>query len=102
MCVSDLRNNRTGQGFIDATNMNEQGYSIVYLAREIVIFLSSKGWRNTSSVDLLNSGSSSANKTPLCANDISPGCGVVPPPTRAASGYGVMRARGKGRCEMSD
>ena len=32
-----------------------------------------------SRVVLLNSGSSSQNRTPLWASDISPGCGEVPP-----------------------
>lgn len=68
-----------------ATNMKEQGNSTVYLARAMVIFLSSSGWRNTSSVFLLNSGSSSANSMPLCARLISPGCGVAPPPTSATT-----------------
>jgi hypothetical protein len=33
----------------------------------------------------LNSGISSKNNTPLCANEISPGCGLLPPPTKATS-----------------
>ena len=46
---------------------------------------SSSGCRSTSRVCLLNSGSSSAKSTPLCARDISPGCGDAPPPTSATS-----------------
>ena len=66
-----------------ATNMKEQGYSMVYLALLMVMWRSSRGWRSTSSVLLLNSGSSSQKSTPLWAKDISPGCGVEPPPTKA-------------------
>ena len=47
------------------------------------------GCRITSSTVRLNSGNSSKNKTPLCANDISPGCGI-PPPTSATSLMGMM------------
>ena len=42
---------------------------------------SSNGPLSTSSVLLLNSGSSSKNSTPLCAKLISPGFGIFPPPT---------------------
>ena len=84
---------------MEATNMNEQGYSRVYLAREMVIFRSSSGWRKTSSVDLLNSGSSSRKRTPLWARLISPGCGLVPPPTSATCEM-VWCGDRKGRCEM--
>ena len=84
-----------------ATNIKEQGYSMVYLAREMVILRSSSGWRSTSRVALLNSGSSSAKSTPLCANDISPGCGLNPPPTSATCEM-VWWGERKGRCEMSD
>ena len=38
------------------------------------------GWRKTSKTDLENSGSSSRNKTPLWAREISPGFGILPPP----------------------
>ena len=74
---------------------------MVYLAREMVILRSSSGCRSTSRVVLLNSGNSSANKTPLCAKEISPGWGVAPPPTRATSEMVWCGAR-NGRCEMSD
>ena len=39
----------------------------------------------TSKTVRLNSGNSSKNSTPLCAKEISPGCGIVPPPTNATS-----------------
>ena len=54
-------------------------------AREIVTTPSSSGCRSTSSVRRLNSGNSSRNSTPLCERLISPGAGVLPPPTRPAS-----------------
>ena len=54
-----------GQGFILAINMKLQGYVIEELSLLIVTLLSSKGPRKTSIVDLLNSGNSSKNKTPL-------------------------------------
>ena len=56
---------------------------MVLLMREIVIWRSSNGWRNTSSTPRLNSGNSSKKSTPLCARLISPGCGKLPPPTIA-------------------
>ena len=65
------------------------------------MFLSSRGWRSTSRVCLLNSGNSSANKIPLCARLISPGMGLVPPPTRATSEM-VWWGLRNGRHEMSD
>ncbi len=72
-------------GFIEAISMNDAGKSILSLARDIDTLRSSIGCRITSSADRLNSGSSSRNSTPLCASDISPGCGIPPPPTKAAS-----------------
>ena len=45
----------------------------------------SNGSRKTSNAFLSNSGSSSRNNTPLCANDISPGLGLLPPPTKAVA-----------------
>ena len=53
--------------------MKEQGSVTVYFAREMVICLSSKGWRKVSSAERENSGSSSKKRTPLCARIISPG-----------------------------
>ena len=62
-----------------------------FSARLIVTWPSSSGWRSTSSVVRLNSGSSSRNNTPLWARLISPGVGVEPPPTRPALLDRVMR-----------
>ena len=45
--------------------------------------LSSSGYLRSSRRYLLNSGSSSINKTPLCAREISPGKALVPPPVIA-------------------
>ena len=50
----------------------------------MVTIPSSKGPLNTSNVFLLNSGSSSKNRTPLWARLISPGFGILPPPTKEA------------------
>lgn len=65
--------------------MKLQGNSTVNFALEMLTFLSSWGWRITSSAARLNSGSSSRKSTPLWAREISPGRGLVPPPTRATS-----------------
>ena len=70
-----------------------------YLARLTVMWRSSSGWRITSRTLRWNSGSSSMKSTPLCASDISPGCGLVPPPTRATCEM-VWWGERKGRCEM--
>lgn len=43
------------------------------------------GSRSASSTRRSNSGSSSRNSTPLWAREISPGTGIEPPPTIAAS-----------------
>jgi len=51
----------------------------------MVTLRSSSGWRITSRTLRLNSGNSSKNNTPLWASDISPGCGLLPPPTKATS-----------------
>jgi len=56
------------------------GNVAVPCTRETVIILSSSGWRRLSIICLGNSGNSSAKKIPLCASDISPGLGVLPPP----------------------
>ena len=50
----------------------------------MVTLPSSRGWRIRSNVSLRNSGSSSRNSTPLWLMEISPGLGLVPPPTRPA------------------
>ena len=68
-----------------ATNMNCAGKVIVPAAREIVTHPSSKGWRRVSKTPRLNSGSSSRNKTPWCASEISPGVGLMLPPSKPAS-----------------
>ena len=68
---------------MDATSMKEHGYSTLYLARAIVILRSSNGWRSTSRTLRDSSGISSRKRTPLCARLISPGCGLLPPPTNA-------------------
>ncbi len=68
-----------------ATRMKSAGKVVLRKARLIVTRPSSSGWRSTSSVLRLNSGNSSRNKTPLWASEISPGWGVLPPPTRPAS-----------------
>ena len=60
------------------------GKSIEILALEIVTLRSSSGCRMTSRTVLLNSGNSSKNRTPLLASEISPGCGIPPPPTKAS------------------
>ena len=54
-------------------------------AREMVTRPSSSGWRSTSRLRRLNSGSSSRNRTPWWASEISPGAGGLPPPTMPAS-----------------
>lgn len=43
-----------GHGLVETANMSDDGYSTVYFAREIVMCLSSKCWRYTSKVFLLN------------------------------------------------
>ena len=68
-----------------AINIKEHGYSIEYLERLILMMRSSNGCRRTSSVCLLNSGSLSQKRTPLCARLISPGIGLEPPPTNATT-----------------
>ena len=77
--------NPQGQGFSAATNMNSAGNVVDVKAREIVTTPSSSGCRNTSSVRRLNSGNSSRNSTPWCERLISPGTGMLPPPTNPAS-----------------
>src|ERR1039458_8908742 len=71
--------------FIAAMSMNCDGKVMVPAAREMVTRPSSSGWRMVSSTLRLNSGSSSRNKTPLCASEISPGVGLMLPPSRPAS-----------------
>jgi hypothetical protein len=70
-----------GHGFMAATRMKLAGNRAEPLARETVTTLSSSGWRKASTVLESNSGNSSRKRTPLCANVISPGLGMLPPPT---------------------
>ena len=64
------------------TSMNRLGRVREPEARVIVTTPSSSGWRRVSSAALSNSGSSSRNRIPLWAREISPGRGTVPPPDR--------------------
>ena len=65
------------------------------------ICLSSRGWRSTSSTLLLNSGNSSRKSKPLWARLISPGWGLVPPPTIATCEI-VWWGLRKGRMAISE
>ena len=58
------------------------------------------GWRSTSMASRRNSGSSSKNKTPLWAREISPGIGVEPPPVSPAADT-VWWGERNGRVRMS-
>jgi site-specific DNA recombinase len=71
------------QGFIAASNWNSAGKSAARAARETVMRPDSKGSRSTSRTLRSNSGSSSRNRTPCSAIEISPGRGWLPPPTSA-------------------
>ena len=73
-----------GQGFIAATRSTTVGYVTVPLPREIVIRPSSSGSRRASSGRRKNSANSSRKRTPRWARVISPGRGIVPPPTSPA------------------
>ncbi len=68
-----------------ATSMKAQGRVTLPALREMETWPSSSGWRNTSSAPRLNSGSSSRKSTPWWASEISPGPGIVPPPSRPTS-----------------
>ena len=72
-------------GIIAATSMNWAGKVMVPAAREMVTFPSSNGWRMVSSTLRLNSGNSSRNRTPWWAREISPGVGLMLPPSNPAS-----------------
>src|SRR5882672_1704853 len=65
--------------------MNCEGKVIEPAAREIVTHPSSSGCRIVSSTLRLNSGNSSRNNTPWCASEISPGVGLMLPPSNPAS-----------------
>lgn len=73
------------QGFIAATSWKRAGNSHCRAAREMVTTPDSSGSRRTSSARRSHSGSSSRNRTPLCASEISPGRGSAPPPTSATA-----------------
>ena len=68
-----------------ATSMKSAGYVKLPYVLAICISLSSSGCRRISSAPLRNSGSSSINKTPRCAREITPGLGILPPPASACS-----------------
>ena len=70
---------------MEAISMMLAGYSTLNLERLMVIFRSSRGCLSTSSTARRNSGSSSKNRIPWWASDISPGWGQDPPPTSATS-----------------
>ncbi len=75
---------------------NRAGNVACLAARDITISPDSKGSRSASNTFAWNSGSSSKNNTPLCAKEISPGLGGLPPPTRAtaeALWCGVLKGR---------
>jgi site-specific DNA recombinase len=73
------------QGFMAAISWKRAGKSARRAALDIVICPVSSGSRRASRAALGNSGSSSRNKTPLCASEISPGRGGEPPPTSATA-----------------
>ena len=68
-----------GQGFVAATSMNREGYSITSRARATVTVKSSSGWRIASSACRPNSASSSRKRTPPWARETSPGRPEGPP-----------------------
>ena len=70
-------------GFCALMRIIFAGKDMLACTRLIVTTPSSNGWRRTSSVARENSGSSSKNSTPLCANVTSPGRGMLPPPISA-------------------
>lgn len=70
-------------GFIAATNWKRAGNSACLAARETMMRPDSSGSRSTSRTLRANSGSSSRNNTPCIAIEISPGRGLLPPPTSA-------------------
>ncbi len=63
-----------------ATNIKFAGYSTDQEAREMTIFLSSRGCLSTSSTSLGNSGNSSKNKIQWCARLTSQGVKFLPHP----------------------
>jgi hypothetical protein len=99
-CVSGIWSPAHGQGFIAAIRWKLAEKVSDPLARLMVTTLSSIGWRITSRTRVPNSGNSSKNKTPLWANEISPGFGIFPPPTKPAWLIVWCGAR-KGRCRIT-
>ena len=89
-----------GHGFIAATSWKRAGNSALRPARATVMRPDSSGSRSTSSTARCHSGSSSRNSTPLCASEISPGRGGLPPPASAAALAPWCGAR-HGRCRHS-
>lgn len=67
-------------GFIAAISAKRAGKVKRARARTTLTIPSSSGWRSASSVSRRNSGSSSKNRTPLCARLASPGRAEGPPP----------------------
>ena len=78
------------------TSMNRLGRVRDPDTRVMVTAPSSRGWRRVSRAVLSNSGSSSRNRMPLWAREISPGRGTVPPPDRD-TGEAVWWGLRKGR-----
>ena len=72
-----------GQGFMAATSWQRAGNSACRAAREMVMRPLSSGSRSASRAARGYSGSSSRNRMPWCASEISPGRGGEPPPTSA-------------------
>ena len=82
------------------TSMKRLGSVREPVARVMVTCPSSSGWRRVSSADLSNSGSSSRNRMPLWAREISPGRGMLPPPD-SDTGEAVWWGLRKGRASTS-
>src|SRR5215472_19161881 len=74
-----------GHGLAASTSVNLAGKRAVSPQRASTTSPDSSGWRSASSTSLENSGASSRNRNPWCANEAAPGCSApVPPPTIAA------------------
>ncbi len=87
-----------GHGLLAATNWNRQGKAYDPSARAMRTVRSSMGWRIACSTIRLHSPSSSRNRTPLCASEISPGRTGLPPPSRPAAPIEWWGARNGLRC----
>ena len=81
---SESPKNPHGQGLAAATSMKRAGNRTLPSARVTTTSPASMGCRMPCSTEGANSGSSSKNSTPLCANDMAPGRGGEPPPTKPA------------------